>query len=1388
MPEIAQGPTTRNATNLLKEFSNGLATSPEKILEDLEDESKFKQLPELLKETMIKANLPLDINAPNNNFINCLYKLLPENSGISSMTVRRWFNGETKSIRSRKTIIKLCFALTLNKDSANVFLGKAGFGCLNIRCYEDAIYEYCLDNHLSWDEADKLLKRYADSSPAHDTSSEPIPSDSSVTTEFLINNYSNFKSKNVECYFKDFLLPNKQNFTSISKTALRNYYELKNSLLLTLLKKKINTEKSKTIYSNKLKDALKKYSGSSSLLNTAKNMLLENTNILDMVDFLSKQLSKISDNLDELKSLSDFLTSPNNQTNQVISESQILATWLPILTLDPEIPRYSYIGEWENDMENGFACYKYNNGNIYEGEVKAGKKNGYGIFILHTDDGDEVYKGIWENDVLVTPSSSDTNGILKRYHRKYSNGDRYEGELMDGKRNGTGTYTNYSGETYVGQWKNNLKHGHGILKLSDGTIYEGEWENDLKNGMFLLIYSDGDVDVSFWENDYWNSKIKIEQNTQKKKYSDGSKYIGGIKNNKKNGFGKYIFHMIPGIAFCEKEYIGYWMNDEMHGHGRLCYSNGTIFIGEWYHGIRLGPGKLILPNHAIYEGVWIDNNIIAREGDYTIKVFPDIYTSECKDKGTLVKGTNNGKGTIDYPDGSKYTGGLQNGVKNGKGTMDYPDESKYTGHWQDNMKQGYGTMVYKNGAVYRGYWERNERIGFGKRIYNNQMYEGLWLRDTLVEINNATYTYDPDLSYWGVEKNYKKAGFGIQKFDDKTEYIGEWNDGKRNGYGMLTYQEIRSSNKTSYGESTLGNSVLKEFLYRQFFNKFESNPENYWENDSLRRALILLYYFKYVNEIENNKNKWLAHYGIKDFKEKMDKILDKCQLWELYSANQFDWLVLGAVKYLTDLPENNTQYKGFLSDVKKLNGHVARNKVNGKEKLAYSNGAIYKGELKNNIPNGLGICYLNDGTVYNGYWKDGRPNGKGRCSFPSGDVLEGIFIDGMINGPGKYTYSNYDDGVYEGELKNGQPDGFGQKTLPDKTKYIGEWKDGRPNGKGKVLSNNKIYEGNFINGELVGQEKFIFPQKYIFDGATDFLDEVLALSFDKRHMEKWMHRELLDNYPIIFINRIPFSVFPRNIIEQPDYSIKNIVNYFCYIVQGINQRGLYDVLTIQVKKNDEPNPLSSVLKDLKERKLHNVRIIYNDGIPTNFRETILNEFPETNYIVNPSRLIDDFRNSLIDVNRYGVLSDDLITDINGFLTISPNNKKVFYEYIITKWDTNDLKLKSIFNNLWESLFPLLYLSVRSKYILFNSDKAKSLGKNPMQNLYQEYYNLRDADMPISSFTQLILRLYDRALYNISEYPFPLEDWESIYQEIKDIPDEISTEKLLDSKHLPRTLK
>ena len=78
---------------------------------------------------------------------------------------------------------------------------------------------------------------------------------------------------------------------------------------------------------------------------------------------------------------------------------------------------------------------------------------------------------------------------------------------------------------------------------------------------------------------------------------------------------------------------------------------------------------------------------------------------------------------------------------------------------------------------------------------------------------------------------------------------------------------------------------------------------------------------------------------------------------------------------------------------------------------------MYKGEIKNGVPNGQGLYSYPDGRKYFGQWKDGKINGRGTYTSPFRWKYVGQFKDGKFHGQGIYTYP--DGESYVGEFKNG---------------------------------------------------------------------------------------------------------------------------------------------------------------------------------------------------------------------------------------------------------------------------------------------------------------------------------------------------------------------------------
>ena len=55
---------------------------------------------------------------------------------------------------------------------------------------------------------------------------------------------------------------------------------------------------------------------------------------------------------------------------------------------------------------------------------------------------------------------------------------RYEGDWVDGLKQGQGVYTFGNGDTFEGTYENNRRHGPGFLKKIDGEHREENWKED----------------------------------------------------------------------------------------------------------------------------------------------------------------------------------------------------------------------------------------------------------------------------------------------------------------------------------------------------------------------------------------------------------------------------------------------------------------------------------------------------------------------------------------------------------------------------------------------------------------------------------------------------------------------------------------------------------------------------------------------------------------------------------------------------------------------------------------------------------------------------------------------------------------------------------------------
>ena len=126
-----------------------------------------------------------------------------------------------------------------------------------------------------------------------------------------------------------------------------------------------------------------------------------------------------------------------------------------------------------------------NNLERYEGPMVNGKKEGKGIYIYQNGC---KYEGSFRND------KKEGNGIFY-----YSNGDRYKGNFLDGYYQGNGTFYFNNGDRYEGEFNKNKYSGKGKYFYHNGDKFEGHWLNDKKDGQGIYIYLNGDKIAGYYK-------------------------------------------------------------------------------------------------------------------------------------------------------------------------------------------------------------------------------------------------------------------------------------------------------------------------------------------------------------------------------------------------------------------------------------------------------------------------------------------------------------------------------------------------------------------------------------------------------------------------------------------------------------------------------------------------------------------------------------------------------------------------------------------------------------------------------------------------------------------------------------------------------------------------
>jgi len=208
-----------------------------------------------------------------------------------------------------------------------------------------------------------------------------------------------------------------------------------------------------------------------------------------------------------------------------------------------------------------------------------------------------------------------------RKKKVYRDGNKYDGDFVEDKRQGKGTYIRVTDKaTYTGEWYNNVRHGYGVEEIpsKDGTQrYEGEWKEDKRCGFGKILYANGDRYEGEWLDNLKHGQGKFY-------YTNGNFYEGGWLSNKKEGVGTYIFAN-------GTRYDGELKNDKINGRGICHYADGEVYEGEYREGKRHGRGRCVLPDGTVQDGYFENGKFVGtnapvdRADDGEMDISPETF-------------------------------------------------------------------------------------------------------------------------------------------------------------------------------------------------------------------------------------------------------------------------------------------------------------------------------------------------------------------------------------------------------------------------------------------------------------------------------------------------------------------------------------------------------------------------------------------------------------------------------------------------------------------------------------------------------------------------------------------------------------------------------------------
>jgi Transposase, Mutator family len=268
-------------------------------------------------------------------------------------------------------------------------------------------------------------------------------------------------------------------------------------------------------------------------------------------------------------------------------------------------------------------------------------------------------------------------------------------------------------------------------------------------------------------------------------------------------------------------------------------------------------------------------------------------------------------------------------------------------------------------------------------------------------------------------------------------------------------------------------------------------------------------------------------------------------------------------------------------------------------------------------------------------------------------------------------------GEFEVDVPQDRQSSFEPQVLPKRQKDISSIDD-------KIIA---MYAKGMTTRQISETIEDIYGFEVSEGMVSDITDKLLP------RIEEWQNRPLSPVYPIVFIDAVHFSVRDDGIIRK----------LAAYVVLGINEDGMKEVLSIVVGENESSKYWLSVLNSLKNRGVQDILILCSDGL-TGIKEAISAAFPKTE---QQRCIVHMVRNTL----KY-VANKDMkafAKDLKTIYTAADEEAaRKQLESVTKKWSEQYPSAMNRWHENWDAISPIFKFSKDVRTAFYTTNAIESL--------------------------------------------------------------------------------